>query len=166
MQFTVNQCPAQRHGFHYHILVFYVESDSVNNSYQWRSPFGGAIHFSQVKSEFTEATHYRLALLNTAVLRYLTILLYLTFLSRYILPRIFLSFQRFYTQCSQRPGFLCIRLLEYLAMFTHSQHQYPMSHHQKPQKRLNYAMFYYSHSPWNELSKWRLQGCLRRSAKR
>jgi len=34
-----NQGPAQANGLHNTILVFYSESDSVNNSYQRRSPF-------------------------------------------------------------------------------------------------------------------------------
>jgi len=40
IQFTANLGPAQRIGLHYHILVFYAESDSFNDSYQWRSPLG------------------------------------------------------------------------------------------------------------------------------
>jgi len=38
LQFTANWGLAQRNGFYYLILVFYAESDSFNNSYQWRSP--------------------------------------------------------------------------------------------------------------------------------
>jgi len=33
--------PEQRNVFQYPILVFYAPSDSVNNSYQWKSPFLG-----------------------------------------------------------------------------------------------------------------------------
>jgi len=34
-----------RNGLHFPILVFNAESDSVNNAYQWRSPFTGLIFF-------------------------------------------------------------------------------------------------------------------------
>jgi len=35
--------PALRNRVHSPILVFYAESDSVNNSYQWRSPLRGCV---------------------------------------------------------------------------------------------------------------------------
>jgi len=38
MDFSTDMSYSQKKGFHYPIVFLYAESDSVNNSYQWRSP--------------------------------------------------------------------------------------------------------------------------------
>jgi len=37
IQITANCAPVQRNSFHYLVLVFHAESDSVNNLYQWEN---------------------------------------------------------------------------------------------------------------------------------
>jgi len=45
-KFTANRGPVQKNGFHSPVLVFYAESDSVNNSYRYTT--SGEVHLCNI----------------------------------------------------------------------------------------------------------------------